>query len=143
MGGELLPSYQASIFSSSYPAGTSYHQDFFLCANTTHATYMLNDYAFSTGYTGNDLAKAKLASNSMGYSFQVTKVVAFVASSLTVDVTVEVTQSGIAPFYYPLSLVLTCNNGSETYTKTGLVTVHITKEQLPTSPLALQIAICV
>ncbi len=125
MGGEVLPSYQATIFSSSYPAGTSYHQDFFLCANTTHATYILNAYAFSTGYTGNDLAKAKLASNSMGYSFQVTKVVAYFVSSLTVDVTVEVTQRGIAPFYYPLILVLTCNNGSQTYTKTGLETALI------------------
>jgi hypothetical protein len=59
---------------------------------------MLNAYAFSTGYIENDISKAKLASNSMGYSFQVTKVVAVVASSLTNNVTVEVTQGEMLHF---------------------------------------------
>lgn len=130
MGGEVLPSYQSNIFTSSYPAGTQYHQDFILCANTTHATYMLNAYAFSTGYTGNTLSQAKIASNGMGYAFQVTKVMAIVSSgSLTANITVEIAQRGIAPFYYPLSLVLTCNNGTELYTRSGLETALINAGQ--------------
>jgi len=126
MGGEILPSYQSTVFTSSYPAGTQYHQDFLLCANTTHATYMLNAYAFSTGYTGSTLSKAKVESNGMGYAFQVTKVMANITSgSLTANITVEIAQRGIAPFYYPLSLILMCSNGTELYTRSGLETALI------------------
>jgi len=120
MGGEIYPDLQSTIFNSNYPAGTSYHQDFILCANTTHATYMLNAYAFATGYTGDALTKAKAASNSMGYCFRVTKVVAIVGSGQTAELTIEVTQCGIAPFYYPLSLIVSCNNGSYQYNRTGV-----------------------
>jgi len=120
MGGEIYPDLQSTIFNSNYPAGTSYHQDFILCANTTHATYMLNAYAFATGYTGDALTKAKAASNSMGYCFRVTKVVGIVGSGPTAELTVEVAQCGIAPFYYPLSLIVSCNNGSYQYNRTGV-----------------------
>jgi hypothetical protein len=125
MGGELQPGLQATIFNSNYPAGTQYNQDFFLCANTTHATYMLNAYGFSTGYTGDALVKTRAASNIMGYSFQVTKVAAYLVSSLVASITVEITQVGIAPFYYPLSLILSCNNGSMQYNQTGLETALV------------------
>eukprot|EP00590_Aulacoseira_subarctica_P003526 CAMPEP_0172434114 /NCGR_PEP_ID=MMETSP1064-20121228/70450_1 /TAXON_ID=202472 /ORGANISM="Aulacoseira subarctica , Strain CCAP 1002/5" /LENGTH=506 /DNA_ID=CAMNT_0013182313 /DNA_START=68 /DNA_END=1590 /DNA_ORIENTATION=+ len=120
MGGEIYPDLQSTIFNSNYPAGTSYHQDFILCANTTHATYMLNAYAFATGYTGDALTKAKAASNSMGYCFRVTNVVAIVGSGPTAQLTVEVAQCGIAPFYYPLSLIVSCNSGSYQYNRTGV-----------------------
>jgi hypothetical protein len=115
MGGEVRPELQSSIFSNSYPAGTEYHQDFNLCVDTTHATYMVNYYAFADGYSaGNELDRAIAASNRMGYSFEVTKVQVTESTTMSSHVSVAVTveQTGLAPFYYPLDLTLDCAGGT-------------------------------
>jgi len=127
MGGEVYPDLQKSIFDANYPAGTVNHQDFLLCVNTTHTSWMLNYYAFeSPGYIGAALTKAKTASNRMGYSFRVKKVTATTgATSGKIDITVQIVQVGVAPFYYPLSLILSCNNGKEQYSTSGLETALV------------------
>jgi hypothetical protein len=115
MGGELRPELQSIAFSGDYPDGTAYQQDFDLCVDTTHATYMLNHYACSNdGYSGQDLTKAQDSNNRMGYQFVVTQVVAFATAGddSVVDIDVEISQTGVAPFYYPLSLALSCSAGS-------------------------------
>jgi hypothetical protein len=109
MGGETRPELQGTVFSPGYPAGTAFHQDFDLCVEITHATYMLNSRAFGSGYTGQTLEKAKLSSARMGYNFHVSQVA--VSESTTggqVDIAVTVTQVGVAPFYFPLALELDC-----------------------------------
>jgi hypothetical protein len=109
MGGETRPELQATIFSPGYPAGTQNHQDFMACVEATHATYMVNFAAFSnTGYDGTTLVNAKHAHARMGYNFQVTNVAVTSSSAGSVSVDVTVMQTGVAPFYYPLSLVLSC-----------------------------------
>mmetsp|Transcript_28051 Transcript_28051/g.56197 ORF Transcript_28051/g.56197 Transcript_28051/m.56197 type:complete len:394 (-) Transcript_28051:517-1698(-) len=112
MGGELRPELQSNIFSDDYPANTQYHQDFDLCVNVTHATYLLVNHAFkgNRGYNAEDLERAKVGSAAMGYSFQVTQVevAESVAGKHLVDVSVTVSQMGVAPFYYPLGLTLSC-----------------------------------
>jgi len=113
MGGELRPELQSTIFTDNYPHNTEFHQDFDLCVNVTHATYMLNGYLFiedGTGPTEDEIQRAKIASAAMGYSFQVTQVQVAEnpASKISVTVTVTVTQTGVAPFYYPLALTLDC-----------------------------------
>jgi hypothetical protein len=50
----------------------------------------------------------------MGYAFYVSKVAAYqstVNATKAVDVSVQATQLGVAPFYYDLSLVLECGSG--------------------------------
>ena len=119
MGGEIYPLLQNQIFNSTYPAGTPFNQDFFACTNVTHATYMLNNYAFSPGYTaGDELDKAIAASQALGYDFLVKRVaVAEMGKSTNeVAITVEVTQVGVAPFYYPLNLTLSCTSMAGTMT---------------------------
>mmetsp|Transcript_30788 Transcript_30788/g.46702 ORF Transcript_30788/g.46702 Transcript_30788/m.46702 type:complete len:600 (+) Transcript_30788:51-1850(+) len=117
MGGELRPELQSTAFSEGFPdPNNDYEQDFDLCVSTTRATYMLNYYAFATpGYEGNELTRAQNSANGMGYHFQVTT--ATVSSSSTLeeanDIEIEITQKGVAPFYYPLSLKLSCNDGVE------------------------------
>eukprot|EP00573_Skeletonema_grethae_P001912 CAMPEP_0201687636 /NCGR_PEP_ID=MMETSP0578-20130828/1607_1 /ASSEMBLY_ACC=CAM_ASM_000663 /TAXON_ID=267565 /ORGANISM="Skeletonema grethea, Strain CCMP 1804" /LENGTH=698 /DNA_ID=CAMNT_0048171805 /DNA_START=59 /DNA_END=2152 /DNA_ORIENTATION=- len=112
MGGEVRPELQATIFDDNYAAGTQYKQDFGLCAETTHATYMLDYYAFATSYSGNALASARAASDQMGYAFRLAEVsVAEGSDGGTVDITASVIQDGIAPFYYDLSLELSCPDG--------------------------------
>lgn len=120
MGGEIYPDLQLPIFRDTYAAGTSYKQDFFDCTDITHATYMLNFAAFSPGYTGTTLTRATLGSHSLGYAFQVTQVEAEETSnSNEVSITVQVTQKGVAPFYYPLDLTLSCS-GMSTQSQSGV-----------------------
>lgn len=112
MGGEVRPELQATIFDDNYAAGTQYKQDFGMCADTTHATYMLNYHAFGTSYTGNALVSARAASDQMGYAFRLAEVsVAEGSVGDTVDITATVIQDGIAPFYYDLSIGLACPEG--------------------------------
>ena len=73
---------------------------------------MINNGAFrpDNGYEGVQLAAAQAASLSMGYEFSVPRF-ALTASNLhqgLVDllVEVEISNSGVAPFYYPLTLSL-------------------------------------
>ena len=111
MGGEIYPPLQEKIFSDSYPAYSSFHQDFAVCTKITHATYMLDNYAFSPGYPVGELDKAITASQDMGYSFRVkqVEVAEMNTSSDVVSITAEIVQVGVAPFYYPLDLTLSCS----------------------------------
>ena len=116
MGGETRPELQDEVFSPDYESGTENKQDFDLCVETTHATYMLNSRAFKTngdGYFGQTLAKARTSSARMGYNYYVSRVEAVESTSTAVDIRVEVTQIGVAPFYYPLSLDLDCDGVSK------------------------------
>jgi hypothetical protein len=126
MGGELRPEVQEDIFSVRYPAGTRYHQDFGRCVETTHATYMLNYYAFEPGYpAGHELDEANAASDRMGYAFRLSEVaVSSGSAENTVDIVAKVVQAGVAPFYYPLSLRLSCSDAKSTdLTVAGVETI--------------------
>ena len=79
------------------------------CVKTTHATYMLHSNAFrDDGYTGTELDNARFAHARMGYNYIITKIGAVSTSKTTIGVDVSIMQIGVAPFYYPLSLVLSC-----------------------------------
>ena len=110
MGGEIYPDIQANVFSSTFPdTTTDLEQDFNECTETTHATYILVNYAFQTGYSGQDLDRAQAAALGMGYAYRISRVeVTEADNSSLVDIRVQVTQDGIAPFYYPLLLHLSC-----------------------------------
>jgi hypothetical protein len=79
------------------------------CVQTTHATYMIHGNAFKDdGYTGTELDNARFASARLGYNYVITKIGALSTSKSTIAVDVTIMQIGVAPFYYPLSLVLSC-----------------------------------
>jgi hypothetical protein len=110
MGGETHPEVQAEVFKPTYAAGTPYKQYFMKCVNVTHATYMIHHHAFKDGgLTGVELQNAQNAHASMGYNFQVTKVAVAKSSSSRVMVDVTLNQVGVAPFYYPLNMTLSCS----------------------------------
>ena len=113
MGGELRPELQETAFSANFPnPDNEFEQDFDSCVDTTHATYMLNNWAFSTGYNGDDIARAKASANRLGYQFRVAEVVASTNAAGTVDLDVKVLQVGVAPFYYSLGIKVECGSGS-------------------------------
>jgi hypothetical protein len=111
MGGETRPELQAMIFKDSYQAGSPFKQDFMECVQTTHASYIFHHGAFKNGgYDGQELKNALYAHTRMGYRFRIVKVAAKKHRARTdrVDIEVNIRQSGVAPFYYPLSIALDC-----------------------------------
>ena len=79
------------------------------CVKTTHATYMIHSNAFRDGgYTGAELDNARFSSARLGYNYIITQIGALSTSKSTIAVDVTIVQIGVAPFYYPLSLVLSC-----------------------------------
>jgi hypothetical protein len=81
------------------------------CTNVTHASYMLHHNAFikNKPITGVELQNARFAHARLGYNFFVAKVAAAVSSQIDhVIIDVTLVQRGVAPFYFPLSLYLTC-----------------------------------
>jgi hypothetical protein len=75
-----------------------------------HDEPSLHNNAFDHIYEGEELANALEAHAGMGYNFVISGI--HVAASLEtaekVDIDAVVTQIGVAPFYYDLSLVLSC-----------------------------------
>jgi hypothetical protein len=115
MGGETRPELQATIFEPGYqPGSDQYKQDFMKCVNVTHATYMFHHNAFQGGLSGTELTNARRAHAQMGYNFRVTSVGVATSTSGTVSVDITVEQIGVAPFYYPLSLELSCPSTTTT-----------------------------
>ena len=110
IGGELRPELQSSVFGDDYVLGT-YAQDISECIEQTHASYLLNYYAFNGdehGYLGVDRDRADAAAVQLGYQFELIAASA-TASGLTdqtmsLSLQVELSQTGVAPFYYPLFL---------------------------------------
>ncbi len=110
IGGELRPELQPCIFSS---AGCPVLEDggdndFPGSVAQTHASWLINHYAFQTGYSATDKPTALAAAASLGYSFRATEVLMpATATATTVDVGLTVSNIGVAPFYYdwPVTLV--------------------------------------
>ena len=112
IGGELRPELQGEVFSDAYTLG-EYAQDMNECIDTTHASYLLNYYAFNgeeTGYTGDERDRAEAAALRMGYEFELRGAALRLADldDTTVRATViaEVEQTGVAPFYYALAITI-------------------------------------
>jgi hypothetical protein len=70
MGGELGP--QEIAFSGEYPsAEDEFEQDFSECTRIIHATYMVNDVSYESGYgDSSEVNRALDAARQMGYNFQ-------------------------------------------------------------------------
>jgi hypothetical protein len=99
------------VFDPDYPKNTLYHQDFMLCVQTTHATYMKDEPLFRVDNSNTIRAlNANNASLYMGYNYLVTNITVTISTMIpnSVDLEVAVQQIGVAPFYYPLALELSC-----------------------------------
>lgn len=104
VGGELRPEIQHCIFDAPMlcPVVESGADNKFTdSVQATHASWLLNQHGFSPGYTGQALSNATAAAQSLGYRFHATS---FAVTRGTVagqsDVSVMVSNVGVAPFYY-------------------------------------------
>lgn len=114
IGGELYPSFQECAFSQplrcpNMEAGRDYKA--LESIQKAHATWLINQHAFATGYTGAELTRAKAASAAMGYTLQATRTSATYHGAKA-TVAVDIANTGSAPFYatWPLEVVLVDEN---------------------------------
>ncbi|WP_285114312.1 DUF4832 domain-containing protein [Leifsonia sp. fls2-241-R2A-40a] len=117
IAGELRPELQGCIFSA---AGCPVLEDggdndFPGSVTQTHSSWLIDHYAFQTGYSAADKPAALKAAQSLGYSFRVTS--AFLPAAATgghATVGLTIANRGVAPFYYdwPLTLALVDKKGT-------------------------------
>jgi len=119
IGGELRPELQGSVYRDDYVLG-EYAQDIDECIDQTHATYLLNYYAFNGagyGYTGEERERAEESALAMGYTFELVgarlEASGLMDGEVDIHLEVDIAQTGVAPFYYPLFLTVAVP-GSET-----------------------------
>jgi hypothetical protein len=104
IGGELRPEIQGCIFDA--PADCPVIEggaddDFTDSVAQTHASWLLNQYAFDPGYPGDNRVRALAGSQSLGYRLQATAVrTPLVTIGKSMAVGVKIQDIGIAPFYY-------------------------------------------
>jgi hypothetical protein len=78
----------------------------------THVSWLLNQYAFSPGYTGATYDNALAGAKSIGYNLRVAAV-RTTRERHALNVSVRVQNDGVAPFYYdwPLQLAAVGRDG--------------------------------
>lgn len=116
IGGELYPSFQECAFSEplnckSMDKGHDYKA--LKSIQEAHATWLINNKAFTVGYSGDDLTRAKAASAAMGYTLQATRT-SVTYNQVKATVVVEIKNTGVAPFYatWPLEVILVDSKGA-------------------------------
>jgi chitodextrinase len=116
MGGEVYPSIQSDAFNN-YPAGdTSDDVDNMgECIGLTHATWMLDQDSESYSDTDSNI---NAAVNAMGYNLSVGNAYYTPTASGSAEVGVQISNSGVAPFYYPWTMSLGLENSSGQVVKT-------------------------
>jgi hypothetical protein len=99
IGGELTPTLQHCAFS--VPACTPPGQEFGRSVDATHASWLMDHFAFQWGHTGGDYDRALAAARSLGYELFVSAVkLSDTKAGKAIDVEVRLHNRGVAPFYY-------------------------------------------
>jgi len=119
IGGEVRPEVQLCMWDASQTNCVPPGQDFARCVDLTHASWMLNQGAFSPGFTGAQKALALAGSSRLGYELYVSNAVLVDASvSGPLSVSLQVWNTGVAPFYYDWPLQLGAVNSSNALVET-------------------------
>ena len=129
IGGEVYPEIQRCVFNE--PTDCNHSEDFNEATTQTHATWLVNHKAFSEGYSGAALEKATKAHAALGYDLAVTQTRTIVKDGKT-QVSIRLTNRGVAPFYYNWPLEFSLINPQEsTPESTKTVTSTQTDANLP------------
>lgn len=100
IGGEIQPPVQICLFDTSTPCENNARaENFEEAVKVSHVSWLMNDRAWSIGYTGEALAKAKAAHASLGYDLAATSA-KVEKNGDVVKVALKITNRGVAPFYY-------------------------------------------
>jgi hypothetical protein len=114
IGGELRPEIQSSAFQS-WPNGSGAVDNLKACIELSHASWMINEG--SGGYSSSD-ANVAAAIRLMGYNLTVDNAYYRDTASGSTNVGVRISNTGVAPFYYPWQMTLGLRNTAGTVVKT-------------------------
>lgn len=109
LGGAVLPQVSDCAFNNK---DCNLVNDFGEATKQTHATWLVNHKAFSEGYSGAALEKATKAHAALGYDLAVTQTRTVVTDGKT-QVSIHLTNRGVAPFYYNWPLEFSLLNPQE------------------------------
>jgi hypothetical protein len=119
IGGEVRPEVQPCMWDASQTNCVPAGQDFARCVDLTHASWMLNHRAFSPGFTGAQKALALAGSSRLGYELYISNAILADASvSGPLSMSVQVWNTGVAPFYYDWPVQLGALNSSNALLET-------------------------
>lgn len=118
IGGEVYPPQQLCMWdtpTNCVPEGQAFSD----CVAMTHASWLLNQGVFDPGFTGPQQALALAGSRSLGYELSVSNAMILDATvSGPLAVTLQVTNTGVAPFYYDWPVLLGALDSSNRLSKT-------------------------
>ncbi len=97
IGGEIFPPHAEGFWNSiPNPVG----QDFELCVNTTHATYLLNHAIFDDRKGSTSFNNALKQNKLLGYRFYANGIKLYPIEDGKINFDLRIENRGIAPFYY-------------------------------------------
>ncbi|NEB73659.1 DUF4832 domain-containing protein, partial [Streptomyces sp. SID14478] len=114
MGGEVRPEIQSSAFDY-WPGGSGAVDDMKACIELEHTTWKINEG--SAGYSADNVGVGA-AVRTMGYDLGVDKAYFHDTAQGTTKVGVQISNDGVAPFYYPWKVSLGLKDSSGKVVKT-------------------------
>jgi hypothetical protein len=123
IGGEVYPPVQPCMWANSQTTCVPAGQGFPDCVSLTHASWMLDQAVFDPGFSGAPLSLALAGAHQLGYEIYVTNA-AIVGASVSgpLNVSVQVLNTGIAPFYYDWPVQLGALDSSNALAQTWTTT---------------------
>ena len=119
IGGEVRPEVQLCLWDLSQTNCVPAGQDFSNCVARTHASWMLNQGAFAPGFTGSRQSLAIAGGTSLGYELYLSNACLVDGSVYEpLNVSLQVWNNGVAPFYYDWPVQLGALSSSNTLVKT-------------------------
>ena len=111
IGGEVRPEVWSCLFND--PSCAPQGQEFDRCVAVTHASWLCNQGLFRSSMQGAARARALEAARRLGYEFHVPAVeIPTLAQDRKLPITVTVTNTGVAPFYYDWPVELAALDGA-------------------------------
>jgi hypothetical protein len=119
IGGEVRPEVQGCMWDTSQTNCVPAGQEFTNCVDLTHASWMLNQGVFSPGFTGAQKDLALAGACRLGYTLCISSAALVDASvSTSLNASVAVRNTGVAPFYYDWPVQLGALNASNALVNT-------------------------
>jgi hypothetical protein len=104
MGGEVRPEVWDNLFAE--PSGAPPGQDFYRCLAVTHVSWLCHEGAFRPKLQGAARERTLEAARRMGYELYVAEASIALHPADGLEVSLAVTNTGVAPFYYDWPVTL-------------------------------------
>jgi hypothetical protein len=113
VGGEIRPEIQHCMWDTNNPNCVPPGQDYNSCVEQTHASWMLNQGAYSSGLMEPEKTVALIGARRLGYEFYVSGAHVTAGNPTEpLNIQLQIRNTGVAPFYYnwPVQLRLLDNH---------------------------------